>query len=276
MATRKYLDYEGLTELVSKIKSLINQIGHVTFKGVVSDVSSLPALSGTTDGYMYMITTAGETTSDFVEGAGIQFKANTEVVRVTISDTPKWALLGTIFDVDDRLQFGTTMPSTPSDGDTFLYTGPQTYKTYTGTLTALSDPNALGLYEQSGSTYALTADTEPETVYKAWSDGTTTYFTTAATPAVGDTVYTVTGGAATDSGYTVTSYDDTNGITVNSTTYARVTASDVYIAEKVYYEENLLTGVIYVYDSTGAEWNALSSGDGFTAITNAEVDALFD
>lgn len=276
MATRKYLDYDGLTELVSKIKDLINQIGHVTFKGTVPDVASLPALSGVTDGWMYMITAAGETTTDFVEGADVPFKANTEVVRVTVLGTPKWALLGTIFDVDDRLQFGTTMPATPNDGDTFLYTGPQTYKTYTGTLTVLSDPSSLGLYEQSGSTYVLTADTEPATVYKAWSDGTDTYYTTTDVPSIGDTVYTITGGAATDSGYTVSSYDATNGITVNSTTYARVTASDEYIADKVYYEENLLTGVVYVYDATNSRWDALSSGDTFVAITNAEVDTLFD
>lgn len=276
MATKKYLDYDGLTELVAKIKELIDQIGHVTFKGTVADVASLPALSGVTDGWMYMITDAGTTTADFVEGAGVAFKANTEVVKVTVSNTPKWALLGTIFDVDDRLQYGVTMPATPADGDTFLYTGETTYKVYPGTLTAASNPSALGLYEQSGTAYVLTSDTEPETVYKAWSDGTDTYFTKAAEPAASDTLYTISGGIVSDSGLTVASYDPVAGITASNTTvYPRASASDEYVAEKVYYVENYLTGVVYVYDAANTQWDALSSGDVMTPITVGEVDALF-
>lgn len=275
MATKKYLDYDGLSELVAKIKELIDQIGHVTFKGTVADVSALPTLSGVTDGWMYMVSAADETTADFVEGAGVKFDANTEVVKVTVSNTPKWALLGTIFNVADRLQFGTTMPATPANSDTFLYTGATSYKTYSGTLTAASNPTDLGLYEQSGSSYVLTTDTEPETVYKAWSNGTDTYFTKSAEPLASDTLYTISAGSVSDSGLTVASYDAVNGVTAsNGTTYPRTPASDEYVAEKVYYEENYLTGVVYVYD--GTEWNALSNGDVMTPITTAEVDSLFE
>ena len=48
---------------------------------------------------------------------------------------------------------------------------------------------------------------------------------------------------------------------------------------KTYYRrtgEEFVQGVIYKYDGTAEEWNALNSGDIMTAITNLEIDALFD
>lgn len=280
MATKKYLDQEGLTELVSKIRDLINEIGHVTFKGSVEEVTDLPSLATVTDGWMYMIKTAGVTTAEFIEGADVPFKANTEVVKITtlVDDTEvaRWCLMGTIFDVDDRLQFGIQMPTSPSDGQTFLYTGNTSYTNYGGTLTKDSNPSALGLYElNQSSEYVLTSDTEPQTVYKSWSDGSLTYFTKSATPQVDDTVYTITSGEVEDSGYQVTSYSVEDGITVNGNDYARDSSSDEYIDEKSYYVEQYLQGVIYQYDSSESKWVALSQGDEFTPIPNAYIDSLF-
>lgn len=276
MANKKYLNYEGLQELVLKVKELVRDIGHFVFKGVVSTVSGLPSLTDVQEGWVYAVSTTGTTTEDFVEGAGHPVPANSEVIATEVSGEMKWALLGPIFDISDRLQFGTQMPGTPFDGQTFLYTGDTTYVAYTGTLTKDSNPKALGLYEESSQdVYVLTNDTEPKAVYKAWSDGTDDYFTLSATPSVGDTVYTIDDGTATDSGYTVEAYDATTGITVNSTEYARATAKDSYIAEQVYYQEQYQQGVIYVYDETATSWQALSQGDTFVPITSQEVDALF-
>lgn len=202
----------------------------------------------------------------------------------------KWDILGGVFDISEledeinkRLEFGTTMPEgTPEapieDGRTFLYLGETSYK-YSPVLgiTAETNPAALGYFEEDGSSYAATADTEPATVYKAWSDGTDTFFTVSATPSVGDAVYTISGGVATDTGDTVAAVT-ADDIEVNGTTYARSAADDDYITEKTYYtrEEEYVQGVIYKYDQTAAEWNALNSGDTFVEITNGEIDALFE
>lgn len=212
MAQNKYLDYAGLQELVTKIKALVNDIGHLVFKGTSATVAALPALSGVTDGWMYMITTADVTTNDFIEGAGVAFDANTEVVKITSGGNAKWCLLGTLFNVDDRLQFGLTMPSSPVANQVFLYLGDTIY-TYTSVVpVGDEDPAALGWYHST--------------------DGGTTW--TAATEHTVDTV-----------------------------TYIYATRSEQYVQ-----------GVIYKYD--GSAWVALSSGDTFTAITTAEVDALFE
>lgn len=212
MATKNYLNYEGLTELVAKIKEYCNDIGHFVFKGTAATVAALPALASVKDGDVYSITTADTTTADFVEGADIDFAANTEVIKITGSnDDPKWCLLGSVFKIDDRLQFGIAMPSTGlTNGRTFLYIGDTTY-TYTAVTPAgTENPQELGWYEESSGTYSLTTDT------------------------------TVTSG---------------------KTYYTRA--------------EQYVQGVIYQYDLTNTKWVALSSGDTFTPITVAQVDALF-
>lgn len=173
MATKKYLDYEGLVELVDKIKDYVGDAGKLEFKGAVSTVSGLPTVSTQKVGWMYTIQTQGETTSDFTDGAGLTIAANSEVaaVSVDVSGTPtmKWCLLGPIFDVSDKLTFGTSMPSNPSDGDTFLYLG---NTTYTYSVVQEPDPSANpseeGWYEDDGEGgKRLTSDTvvEPNKTY---------------------------------------------------------------------------------------------------------------
>lgn len=114
--------------------------------------------------------------------------------------------------IAERLQFGDAFPSTPEDGQTFLYMGDTTYTYTAATLTGDENPAELRLYESDGSGgYQLTEDT------------------------------TVTSG---------------------KTYYTR--------------SEDKVHGVIYVYDSTGTDWIPQSSGDTMVAITNAQIDALFD
>lgn len=166
MATKKYLDYDGLVELVGKIKEYVGDAGKLEFKGSVATVSGLPTVAEQKVGWMYTIQQEGETTSDFTDGAGLHIAANSEVaaVSVDVSGTPtmKWCLLGPVFDVSDKLTFGSTMPSNPADGDTFLYLGPTTY-VYPAVADPdpAADPHEEGWYEEDGAGgYQLTSDTE--------------------------------------------------------------------------------------------------------------------
>lgn len=285
MATKKYLDYDGLTQLVTKIKELVGNVGHFTFKATVANVASLPALDDVQEGWVYSVTAKGETTEDFIEGAGKTVAATSEVICVVTTveevETKKWALLGPIFDISDRLQFGSDMPADPTDGQTFLYMGETTttYTPYEGELTAESNPSELGLYEENEGVYTVTSDTKPYCVYTAWYNGSQVYHTKDAVPEVGATVYTISEGVATDSGLTVEAYDAETGITVDGAAYALSPAHDEYVAEKTYYVaggEGYVKGVIYVYDEAETTWVAQSSGDTFTPISDSEINALFE
>lgn len=291
MASKEYLNYEGLQEFYAKLKQKYGVA--LQFKGTVQDVAALPSLgSGTTvkQGFVYNIVDEDETTADFVEGAGHVLRAGSNVAAVNVAaggapEVLKWDILAGFFSVDDKLTFGDTMPATPADGDTFLYMGDttHTFSAVTG-LVGTENPHALGYYEVDATApegYAVTTDTLPEHTYAAFSDGTDTYFTESATPQVGDAVYTISGGTKTDTGETV---DTVSGdiITVTNITTAgdltRTAASDAYIDEKTYYTaaEQYITGVIYVYDQSTTSWVAQTAGDTYVPITNAEIDALFD
>lgn len=163
MANKKYLDYEGLQELVAKLKETYGEA--FQWKGSVANVAGLPAIAGlTTDnvGNVYNVTAAGLTTADFVEGADHELPANSNVVLTNTGTASapalKWDVIG-VFNIDNKLTFGSTLPSTPTDGQTFLYLGDTTY-TYTAvTPTGDENPQALGWYVTSGSDYVLSTDT---------------------------------------------------------------------------------------------------------------------
>lgn len=87
MAEKKYLDYEGLQELVLKIKEFVGDAGKLEFKGTVIDVAHLPSVAAQKIGYMYTVQAAGETTADFTDGAGKTVAANSEVAAVEVEST---------------------------------------------------------------------------------------------------------------------------------------------------------------------------------------------
>ena len=87
MAEKKYLDYEGLQELVLKIKDFVGDAGKLEFKGTVIDVAHLPSVAAQKIGYMYTVQAAGETTADFTDGAGKTVAANSEVAAVEVEST---------------------------------------------------------------------------------------------------------------------------------------------------------------------------------------------
>ena len=175
----KYLNMEGLQRLVAKLKETYGEA--FQWKGAVANVAGLPAIAGLTVasvGNVYNVTAAGKTTADFVEGAGKSLPANSNVVLSntgTDSDPVlKWDVIG-VFDISDKLTFGSGMPESPDDGDTFLYMGNTTY-----TYSAVADltgknPQKEGWYVSDGgdpAAYTLTTDTEPQSG--------TTYYTRAA------------------------------------------------------------------------------------------------
>ena len=87
MAEKKYLDYDGLQELVLKIKEYIGDAGKLEFKGTVADVAHLPSVAAQKVGWMYTVQTAGVTTAEFTDGAGKVIAANSEVASVQIEGT---------------------------------------------------------------------------------------------------------------------------------------------------------------------------------------------
>ena len=219
MATNKYLNLEGLTYFKSKLDEEYASIKALVFKGVRANIAALPTVANEAIGSMYTVTTGGTTTADFVEGAGktLQDGENVVAVNTAAEGDPvvmKWDILGGVFDIEDRLQFGNSMPANPTDGQTFLYMGETTYEYDEVTPVGTENPSEEGWYEYDDATqqYVLTEDV---TV-----DGSKTYYTRGA--------------------------------------------------------EQYITGVIYVYDLATTSWVAQNSGDIMVAITNAEIDALFD
>ena len=175
MANKKFLDYEGLVELVEKIKEKYAPIQALQFKAIVATISALPTVAGVEPGSVYNITTGGTTTADFVEGAGETLRDGENVVAVNVGTEAdpimKWDILGGVFNINDRLQFGNTMPASPENNQTFLYMGNTTY-TYTAvTPVGTENPSEEGWYEYDAvnDTYTLTED---ETVQVG-----TSYFT---------------------------------------------------------------------------------------------------
>ena len=175
MANKKFLDYEGLVELVEKIKEKYAPIQALQFKAIVATISALPTVAGVEPGSVYNITTGGTTTADFVEGAGETLRDGENVVAVNVGTEAdpimKWDILGGVFDINDRLQFGNTMPASPENNQTFLYMGNTTY-TYTAvTPVGTENPSEEGWYEYDAvnDTYILSED---ETVQSG-----TSYFT---------------------------------------------------------------------------------------------------
>jgi len=219
MADKKYLDYEGLQVLVEQIKAHFAKTGALIFQGTVATVSALPPLTGSTAakiGYVYMFTADATASADFVEGVGKPINTYDEVVCVNTGteESPilKWQILGPVFDVSDRLQFGNAFPADPIDGQTFLYMGSTTYTYHSVTPEGTENPQEMGWYVSNGSGgYVLTTDTTVQS---------------------GTTYYTRT--------------------------------------------EQYVHGVIYVYNASGSEWVAQSSGDTMIAITTAQIEALFE
>lgn len=165
MAQKKYLDYVGLQEVVAKIEEKYAPISALEFKGVKANIAALPNIANEAVGNMYTVTTGGTTTADFVEGAGKKLQDGENVVAVNVSSTStpdmKWDIIGGVFEIEDRLQFGSAMPASPTNGQTFLYMGDTTYTYDEVTPAGTENPQAEGWYVSDGAGgYTATTDTE--------------------------------------------------------------------------------------------------------------------
>lgn len=309
MASKKYVDYEGLAYFLSKLDDKYARIEALVFKGSVEDIAHLPALTGLRAGWMYNVEKAGKTTTDFIEGSGHDLQAGENVAVVEL------------------ITGYTAVPS--------------------ASVTADKDPKALGWYESDGAatpTYTLSNDriADPaKTYYTAdtvnkWDilggifDLQDRYLEFGkempATPVdeqtflyMGDDEYEYNpvvspSGRPVDNDYyelvdvytpvtpvgdedpsaegwyesdglippTYTLSVDTN-VDPSKTYYAKTeeyqpTADVTVNPAKTYYTKDLVlaTGVIYEYDATNTEWVAKSgSSNDMTPITNAEIDELF-
>ena len=217
MASKQYLDYDGLKEVLTKLKEKFASIDAIIFKDAVASVAALPALGDAKAGWMYTITEEDTTTADFVEGAGKTIDAFSEVVCVNkgTESAPvlKWFVLGNVFSLKDKVSFGETLPVAPFDKQAFCYTGENTYKYEEVTPTGSENPAAYSWYEKVGENYTPSTDT--------FVDPGKTY-------------------------------------------YER--------------EDDLIKGIIYVYDASADEWiSGATGGDtDMVPITDTEIDDLFD
>lgn len=109
--------------------------------------ASLPTLGAEYEGYVYNVTDAFTTTSDFVEGAGIDYPAGTNVVCIdTGSSVYKWDVLGSFVDLSgyqEKLTVGTGIDIT---SNTISVASPTLTNTANGTnsLAILGTINAAG------------------------------------------------------------------------------------------------------------------------------------
>ena len=162
---KKYLDLVGLQEVVAKIEEKYAPISALEFKGVRANIAALPNIANEAVGNMYTVTTGGTTTADFVEGAGKKLQDGENVVAVDVSSTStpdmKWDIIGGVFEIEDRLQFGSAMPASPTNGQTFLYMGDTTYTYDEVTPAGTENPQAEGWYvSDDAGGYTATTDTE--------------------------------------------------------------------------------------------------------------------
>lgn len=160
---KNYVDYAGLTHFKEKLDEAYAPIAALQFIGTVATISALPTVAGVDSGSVYNVTQGGTTTADFVEGAGQTLQDGMNVVAVNTgtdaAPVMKWDILGGVFDITDRLQFGATFPAAPESGQTFLYMGNTTYTYTEASLTGDENPAELGLYELDGTDYVITTDT---------------------------------------------------------------------------------------------------------------------
>lgn len=166
MATKKYLDYEGLQRLVENLNKKYAPIQAIVFKGSVDKVANLPAFDGTIKaGFMYNLVNDDMTTNLFVEGAGHEIAAGENIAAV-------------------ELYTGEYTKVTPTASDDPKALGwfeedAVTYENVTTALDPSDNPQALGLYELVSGEYVLSTDTavqsgkqyfEREATYKLSQD----------------------------------------------------------------------------------------------------------
>lgn len=296
---KQFLDYEGLQELVAKIKEKYATIKAFIFKGTVANIAGLPAIAEQKPGYVYNVTKGGTTTADFEIGAGHPLRDGDNVVAINTGTDAvpvmKWDILGATFVIEDRLQFGDTMPSEPENDQTFLYMGDTTY-TYTNvtaTLTPDDNPSTDGYYEydEANDEYSLSADDhvdESKTYYSFTADVPTSdpqaegFYEYDGAKYIPSSDTTVDGGKTYHKFEiaTVTRGDNPSLMDLyesDGSNYS-LTSDSYVVGGKNYFSraEQYVSGVIYKYNTASSSWVPQTAGDTYVPITKTQIDNLFD
>lgn len=296
---KQFLDYEGLQELVAKIKEKYATIKAFIFKGTVANIAALPAIADQKPGYVYNVTKGGTTTADFDIGAGHPLRDGDNVVAINNGTDAvpimKWDILGATFVIEDRLQFGDTFPSDPENDQTFLYMGDTTY-TYTNvsaTLTPSDNPSTASYfeYDEVNNEYNPSADLyvdESKTYYTIASDTPTSDPQAEGFYELDGTKYVASTDTTVDSGKTyykasiatVVRGDNpkTMGLYETDGTDYSLTNDEYVVSGKNYFTraEQYVTGVIYKYNTASTSWVPQTAGDTYIPITKSQIDSLFD
>lgn len=296
---KQFLDYEGLQELVAKIKEKYATIKAFIFKGTVANIAALPAIADQKPGYVYNVTKGGTTTADFDIGAGHPLRDGDNVVAINNGTDAvpimKWDILGATFVIEDRLQFGDTFPSEPENDQTFLYMGDTTY-TYTNvsaTLTPSDNPSTASYfeYDEVNNEYNPSADLyvdESKTYYTIASDTPTSDPQAEGFYELDGTKYVASTDTTVDSGKTyykasiatVVRGDNpkTMGLYETDGTDYSLTNDEYVVSGKNYFTraEQYVTGVIYKYNTASTSWVPQTAGDTYIPITKSQIDSLFD
>lgn len=296
---KQFLDYEGLQELVAKIKEKYATIKAFIFKGTVANIAALPAIADQKPGYVYNVTKGGTTTADFDIGAGQPLRDGDNVVAINNGTDAvpimKWDILGATFVIEDRLQFGDTFPSEPENDQTFLYMGDTTY-TYTNvsaTLTPSDNPSTASYfeYDEVNNEYNPSADLyvdESKTYYTIASDTPTSDPQAEGFYELDGTKYVASTDTTVDSGKTyykasiatVVRGDNpkTMGLYETDGTDYSLTNDEYVVSGKNYFTraEQYVTGVIYKYNTASTSWVPQTAGDTYIPITKSQIDSLFD
>lgn len=296
---KQFLDYEGLQELVAKIKEKYATIKAFIFKGTVANIAALPAIADQKPGYVYNVTKGGTTTADFDIGAGHPLRDGDNVVAINNGTDAvpimKWDILGATFVIEDRLQFGDTFPSEPENDQTFLYMGDTTY-TYTNvsaTLTPSDNPSTASYfeYDEVNNEYNPSADLyvdESKTYYTIASDTPTSDPQAEGFYELDGTKYVASTDTTVDSGKTyykasiatVVRGDNPKTMSLYETdgTDYSLTNDEYVVSGKNYFTraEQYVTGVIYKYNTASTSWVPQTAGDTYIPITKSQIDSLFD
>lgn len=296
---KQFLDYEGLQELVAKIKEKYATIKAFIFKGTVANIAALPAIADQKPGYVYNVTKGGTTTADFDIGAGHPLRDGDNVVAINNGTDAvpimKWDILGATFVIEDRLQFGDTFPSEPENDQTFLYMGDTTY-TYTNvsaTLTPSDNPSTASFfeYDEVNNEYNPSADLyvdESKTYYTIASDTPTSDPQAEGFYELDGTKYVASTDTTVDSGKTyykasiatVVRGDNpkTMGLYETDGTDYSLTNDEYVVSGKNYFTraEQYVTGVIYKYNTASTSWVPQTAGDTYIPITKSQIDSLFE
>ena len=261
MAVKRYLDYVGLQEVVTKIKENYANIEALIYKGSVEDIPHLPDLATQRVGYMYTVQVGGGTTSDFVEGPG-----------KILADGENVAAVEVITGYTAATPTGDENPKVEGwyevVGSNYVLTTDTTVdpsKTYFIASKVLKWDMIGGLFNLEGRylEFGPVMPNSPVNGRTFLYMGDTTYIYNEVTP-VGDENPQEEGWYV--EGSTPGTYELTTDITVQvGTTYYEQ-------------EEQYVKGVVYVYDNTLADpaWVPQTAGDTYDPITAREIDVLFE